>query len=285
MERRVLGHIQKDKWNSWARVAEDIGDVSRATVQKIAHKHNIHRVRAIRKPAISKVNVQKRLTWATENLEREWTNVIFTDEMTLELGKHQGPNLVSCKPRGRLHPSSFAPKFNSGRRPVMLWGAISYFGKSKLIELEWPEVVEKKDGKMKKGGFTNKQYAEQVLSKGLMSFMEEQMTYTGWEFKVVEDGAPVHKGPFVWQARSHFEFTNLTHPAASPDLNPIENIWSMVKHRVWKVPEAHNLMKNLEAAVQDVWSAITLEEIQHVIYSMPHRVQAVKDANGQATCY
>src|ERR1700742_508209 len=38
-ERRILEAIQRDKWNGWARVAEDIGDVSRQAVQRVAHKN------------------------------------------------------------------------------------------------------------------------------------------------------------------------------------------------------------------------------------------------------
>ena len=79
----------------------------------------------------------------------------------------------------------------------MFWAAISYHGKSPLLHLCWPEAVTGKNGKPKKGGFTNKEYSEQVLRKALPEFLESQIQYTGWDFDMVEDGAPVHKGPHV----------------------------------------------------------------------------------------
>ena len=32
------------------------------------------------KPLLSKVHIEKRLAWATENVDRDWSNVLFSDE-------------------------------------------------------------------------------------------------------------------------------------------------------------------------------------------------------------
>ena len=285
MERRILGEIEKNKWDSWGQVAKAVGGISQSSVQRTAHRNGIHRCIAIRKPFISQVNIEKRLVWAAENYGRNWDNVIFTDETKLELGEHSGPCYVSRRRNEHLDPNHIAPNFTSGRRSIMLWAAISYHGKSPLLELSWPDVVVGKDGKPKRGGFTNKQYAEQVLSVGLQDFYTEQVIYAGWDFEVVEDGALVHKGPFVREARVSFPFENLAHPPSSPDLNPIENIWHMLKRRIWSIQGAHNSLKNLKSAAREAWDSISQEEIRNVIDSMDRRVEAVVKAKGQATDY
>jgi transposase len=201
MERRVLADIERNKWDSWTKVAEDIGETSSTSVQRVAHDNGIHRCVAILKPVISPVNIGKRLAYATKNTGRRWDNVIFTDETSLELGKHSGKRHISRHANEDLDPEHITPNFASGRRSIMLWGAISYHGKSRLVELHWPETVVGRNGKPKKGGFTNKEYADQILSKALREFYEGQFTITGSHFEVVEDGAPVHKGPFVRAAR------------------------------------------------------------------------------------
>ena len=151
----------------------------------------------------------------------------------------------------------------------MLWGAISYHGRSELIVLHWPRTMLGRDGRPKKSGFTNKQYAEQVLEGALATFYEEQLTLTGLELKVIEDGAPVHKGPFVRAARTRHPYPNVTHPPSSPDLNCIENIWHSLKKRIWEIPHAHSSMNNLKATAQEVWKSIPQGEIQTLIDSMP----------------
>jgi Transposase len=245
MEQRVLGEIQKDKWRGWARIAEDIGDTSSSTVQRIAKKNGIGRRVAIRKPVISKLNVKCRMVWATENINTIWETVVFTDETTIEMGKHTGKRYVSRRSNEQLDPSNFASNYTSGKKLVMYWGTFTYYGKSRLVELTWPEVVVKEGNKPKRGGFTNKQYAEQIISIALTDFYTEQLIYAGYEFDVLEDSAPVHKGPFVQEARSLFPYDNFTHPASSPDLNPIENVWHLLKDRIWKIQGAYTVAQKI----------------------------------------
>ncbi|GFW59294.1 transposable element Tcb1 transposase [Trichonephila clavipes] len=69
-------------------------------------------------------------------------------------------------------------------------------------------------------------------------------------------------------------------PARSPDLSPIENVWSMVAQRLIQItppaatPDQH--WQRVEAA----WSAVPQEHIQSLFESMPRRVAAVISHNG-----
>jgi hypothetical protein len=85
----------------------------------------------------------------------------------------------------------------------MFWGAISHYGKSKLIVLEWPEVRITKSRKPKKGAFTNKEYAEQVILGAMRRFYESEKEARGGSIFIMEDGAPVHSGPFVRAAKEN----------------------------------------------------------------------------------
>ena len=73
-------------------------------------------------------------------------------------------------------------------------------------------------------------------------------------------------------------------PAQSPDLNPIENIWRMIKYSLAKRPVAR-LVVELDRQIQQEWDAVTQETIQKLIESMPRRVAVVISARGGHTHY
>jgi transposase len=83
--------------------------------------------------------------------------------------------------------------------------------------------------------------------------------------------------------------TLLFWPAQSADLNPIENLWSILKVRLGRDPNTLNLSLNgLWEKARDIWNSITVEECQaliKLIKSMSRRVQAVRSAKGANTKY
>ena len=72
-------------------------------------------------------------------------------------------------------------------------------------------------------------------------------------------------------------------PGNSPDLNPIENLWSQMKHL--QRHERATSIAGLKRIAQKVWNNITLAYLQSLYESMPRRMQAVVDAQGGHTKY
>ena len=72
-------------------------------------------------------------------------------------------------------------------------------------------------------------------------------------------------------------------PVNSPDLNPIENCWKILKDRVnkWKAKRKENLFEIAE----NIWNDIPTEMLRNINDSMPKRVQAVIAAHGGTTKY
>ena len=72
-------------------------------------------------------------------------------------------------------------------------------------------------------------------------------------------------------------------PSQSPDLNPIEHLWCLVKRRLGEYPETPKSMHKLMKRVDDVWQNIPEDSCRTLIESMPSRVLAVKKAKGGHT--
>ena len=74
-------------------------------------------------------------------------------------------------------------------------------------------------------------------------------------------------------------------PSQSPDLNPIEHLWSELdRHIRNRSPLAKNL-KELETALQEEWQKISNTVLMNLIESMPRRIEACIANNGWPTKY
>ncbi|GFU67180.1 transposable element Tcb1 transposase [Trichonephila clavipes] len=74
-------------------------------------------------------------------------------------------------------------------------------------------------------------------------------------------------------------------PVRSPDLSPIENMWSMVAQRLTQITPPAATPDLLWPRVEAAWSAVPQEHIQSLFESMPKRVAAVISNNGGYSGY
>jgi hypothetical protein len=72
----------------------------------------------------------------------------------------------------------------------------------------------------------------------------------------------------------------IIHPPQSPNLNPIEGIWNILKQRVHK--RTWQSLEELKEILQDEWSKITMEEVRARILEMPQRCQDLIKSGGKA---
>ncbi len=71
--------------------------------------------------------------------------------------------------------------------------------------------------------------------------------------------------------------------ANSPDLNPIENLWGIVKRKMrYKRPKNAD---ELKATVKETWASIQYQQCHKQISSMPRRIEEVIKAKGAPNKY
>lgn len=81
-------------------------------------------------------------------------------------------------------------------------------------------------------------------------------------------------------------------PPVSPDLNPIENLWALLKAKIYELrPDLRHMNNNnttkeiLIATAQQAWQEIDIRHLQHLSETMPNRVEAIIEARGWYTPY
>ena len=72
-------------------------------------------------------------------------------------------------------------------------------------------------------------------------------------------------------------------PPSSPDLNPIENLWAILKAKVIK--KGSTTIEELKRHTFEEFEGISSEVIKKLCLSMPTRIQQVLRSRGKITSY
>lgn len=97
----------------------------------------------------------------------------------------------------------------------------------------------------------------------------------------MQDNAPIHKAYKTMDLFDEMGIQVMKWPANSLDLNPIENIWALLKWRIGK--HFPTTREAVIIAIQLEWSRLTAADCSRACQSMRQRCQAVINAKGGHT--
>ena len=151
----------------------------------------------------------------------------------------------------------------------LLLGAFYAGGVSDLVFIEW-----KMDAQL---------YTE-VLKEGLLPmFTKHGLDREYYIFQ--EDGDPKHQSKLAkkWKKNQQINFLE-NWPPYSPDLNPIENLWSIIKRRVGCRKPAG--VEEAKQFLLEEWRRLEADgKLVQLIHSMPKRCSEVIKTKGYPTKY
>ncbi|GFV03470.1 uncharacterized protein TNCV_5060111 [Trichonephila clavipes] len=139
-------------------------------------------------------------------------------------------------------------------------GTISYDSRSTLIVM--------------RGTLTGQRYVDDILRLHVGPILNG---LPGAIFQ--QDNARPHTARVSQDFLRHFQ--NLSWPARSPDLSPVEHMWCQLKRQI---PSCHSV-HDLGLAVQDVCASLPQDNIRCLINSMPDNVASCIAAGGGPTRY
>jgi transposase len=92
---------------------------------------------------------------------------------------------------------------------------------------------------------------------------------------LAQDNAPAHRTRLTEQFLRGSAVKTLPWPANSPDLNPIEHVWSLLQTRINERNPPPATLNDLRTALMQEWANLGQAELRRLVHSMPRRCQAV----------
>ncbi len=260
---RILSSkADSNTWESFTR-----SELKLESVHQESPRSDVFRRRAT-KPLLNQRQRQKRLTWAVEKkiwTVAQWSKVLFSDEskFCISFG-NQGPRV--WRKSGEAQNPCCLKSSVKFPQSVMIWAAMSSAGVGPLCFLK---------------STVNAAIYQEILEHFMLPSADK--LYGDADIIFQQDLAPAHtaKGTKSWF--NDHGVTVLDWPANSPDLNPIENLWGIVKRKMRDTRP--NNADDLKATVKETWASIPPQQCHKLITSMPRRIGAVIKAKGAPTKY
>ncbi len=271
-DRHTIRLAAADPTLSLSELAAESGIMSRCTVwRRLQSAGFVSR----KKPTViqlSAVHKQKRLEWAMSHcLWRipQWKRVVWSDEASVRLRSHDGRLRLWIRPNHPLPEIYQTPMVQAGGGYLLIWGAIWIGGRSGLHIM--------------RRTMNSERYVQVLESHVYPLAFRLGDPSTDWLY--MDDNATPHRSHVTRAYKALAGIRTIPWPARSPDLNPIENVWSLLKLQVRKKLHHSDGLSELEHLLSQCWQSISQDVMDHLIESMPSRTAAVIKHHGGSTEY
>ena len=235
--------------------------------QRLSRKFNLKSYKPAQKPRLTPVMKTKRLAFAKKHHDwtiQQWSKVLFSDEQTFQQFVVRKRHVRS--PPGKRYDDKYMVSTMKHPPSQMIWGAISQHGIGGLFFLPC-------------GTTMNDEKYVQLLSDKLQLHMQVHRCNI-----FMQDGASCHRSKLVTTFLKKKKVKVLNWHGNSPDLNPIENLWTVMKDKV--AEKQPSSLPDLCQAIKEVWvKEVSKEYCANLVNSMPRRLAAVIQNIGGHTKY
>lgn len=278
---RIKTHIQNDPHVKYDDLLADVDwKVKRRSIQRLLNVENIRKWRQRKRPYIEHHHAQLRLQWAERYRHftpEDWARVLWSDECSVERGAGLRPCWTFTPVKEQLAKKDIKSVYTGKGIRQMFWAAFGEDIRTDLVPLSG-------DPNSSRGGVTGRRIRE-LYAAVLPQILTENSIF-------MHDNAPVHTARIVRSLLEELGVEVMLWPPYSPDLNPIENLWALMKQEIYKLypwlehaPDNQDTLGFLVAAARHAWTAIRPQVLVKLSTTMPHRVIAVIEADGWYTKY
>jgi transposase len=277
--RYIFRLARRNPWWSYRTLSANApGNPSRDTIRRILKVYDLRKYKVRRRIPLNSITARKRRRFARlwEGY-RSWEKVIFSDECSIQRRSNSKDQWVF-----RFWSEAYRRDLVNLKPHVkdvsqMVWAGIWIGGRTKLVIME-------RDSDSVRNGYTTQSYLN-ALEEGFIEHYEPGTIFQ-------QDNAKIHKS---YVAREWFERHGvevMEWPPHSPDLNPIEPVWRLLKLKLFELhPELVDMGQSegdwdfFKACMCEAWDALDQRKIDSLISSVPRRIAAVKRAKGYYTRY
>lgn len=279
---KSLGKIRHSTRKIAIKLKQKGHNISKSTVHRYL-KENLGAT-AYKRPKVPKLTEKQRENRLKFCIERqnwdveEWKRVLWSDESPFELfhpSSAQNDRVLSTD-------SSKVPPREIIKNPpkVMVWAIMNHRALSELHFVLPKQMV------------NSQYYVEEILEKSYRivvhrtrktgDILTKKLLPDMSRAIFMQDGAPAHTAnrtqewcrnnmPAFW-AKGEW-------PGNSPDLNPIENLWSILLEKLNEMKPSTNL-KQLADSLKVAWKNINPSILENIVAGMPARITKCIQLNG-----
>ena len=204
---------------------------------------------------------------------------MFSDECSVERGAGKRRGWIWRQSGQRFDKDKVHPSNKSKDLRCMVFGVICDQECSDLI-------VMRRDMTSAVQSYTAESYIEALR-------FSLPLIWNPWRI-FQQDGARIHTAKKTIKFLQQYNICWIEDwPPYSPDLNPIEHVWSLLKQRLYELfPDIENwqgpdesVIERMENALVYVWDTLDPQFIRNCVESMPKRYEAVVASGGQYMRY
>lgn len=273
LERKIVRDVRKEPRTSAKVIVADLASsgvcVSRHTVVRALHRGGLRGYRPRRTPLLKHRHIRARLKFAREYLKKKddfWKSVLWSDETKLELFGHRDIAYVWRRKGEAFNPVNTVPTVKHGGGSIMLWGSFAASGTGSLVRVH---------GTMKKEDYLK------ILKENMQKSARTLRLGRRWVFQ--QDNDPKHTSKIVQQYFKDTKTNVIEWPAQSPDLNPIENLWQVLKKNVHARKPCN--LGQLEQFAMEEWAKIPQETCANLVKNYSKRLLSVVGQKGYTIDY
>jgi transposase len=240
--------------------------VSRESIRAVAKQTGLKPYAKCSKPLLTEDHRRRRLEFVEMYQNINWRQVLFTDETTFTLfGQPNRKVDIIWEENRDIVSGKWTVKHAA---KLHAWGGISFYGKTELYL------------------FTENLDSDLYIKILSARVGQAEAMFPGGVWMLQQDGDPKHtsKKSVKWLEDNVPSFIPKEHwPANSPDLNPIEHIWQLLKNQVYgRQPRTIDALKRI---IQEEWNQLNFQLLHNLVDSMPRRFAAVVANRGGPTKY
>lgn len=241
-------------------------DVTNKTVYNYMKRSDKYPRHTRKQPLLTEAQRTRRVAFARQYKDHDWMRTLMTDETEVALvQKPNSKNDIVWMPKGEAPPPAEVDPY---AQTLRFWAGAFAKGRTKLHFFE--------------GNLDGEGY-RQILNDALPEFTK-MLGSRRWTFQ--HDGAPAHKAKETneWLRENVPKFIKSgpegDWPAKSPDLNWIENIWSILDAKCSEGPRPRSLSA-LRERLKKAWANIPAQTFENCAKSMPKRLADVIRNKGE----